>query len=121
MPDRELWKPKPQESSSQEHTLFPQELAALPIDERLTTKLEAIMRDPDLALELGVYIRDLALPGLVKNTITQEQADRVWKAYGETLDAMMTPEMRSDVEEALRHELWAEKQGRRKESEFARW
>ena len=110
MPDIELWNPKPQESSSREHALFPSELATLPKGERLTAKLELIMKDADLNLTLGTYMSQVKLPGMVEQReLTQEQAERIRQAGAETFEkiaeALLTPGQRQEADIAAERYL----------------
>ncbi len=59
----------------------------------LAAKLEGILKDPELASELGVYIEQLVMPALVEcGKLTEEQSDHLGAVYDHTLLTMLTPE-----------------------------
>lgn len=93
------------------------ESQALSASERLTAKLELIMQDPDLNLQLGGILSQLIVPGQVEQgTLSQEQAGRVYNAIiDRTLDAMLTPEQREQAE------IDARSRSRQKLSPFSGW
>lgn len=80
---------------------------------RITKKLKAIMRDPDLASELLPAMEDVILPGMVgMEVITQSQADSVLAVADETINSLLTPEQKAEVDKELERQRWAEKHRR---------
>lgn len=81
--------------------------------ERITQKLEEIMRDPDLVFELSPYMQNLILPGMVGMwEMTQAQVDRVLAAADETIDSLLTPEQKAGIDRELEQRRWAEEHRR---------
>src|SRR3989344_6846417 len=74
------------------------EVAGRPREEQITAKLTFIMTDPEVASELGSYVRQLIVPGMVaQHVITAEQGRQITDTAAATVSSLLTPEQRAEA------------------------
>lgn len=90
---------------------------------QLAQKLENVMRDRDLSLVLGNVLDKLLIPGMLnRHELTEEQAERIRLAYRESLDSMLSPQEREEVDREADKEAGLYVKGKREKlPDFARW
>jgi|SRR3989338_886219 len=65
----------------------------------LFDKLIGIMEDPELAVEIGLLLRDLKFPGMIqRGLITEAQKEQLMNTWDETAKSLLTPEQWEEAE-----------------------
>ncbi|MCL5433227.1 MAG: hypothetical protein M1524_03905 [Patescibacteria group bacterium] len=98
-----------QQTMSRLDAMLGSEATRMSKSERLTAKFEMIVQDPDMAVAIGLDIRDHLVQGTHASEFSEEQKEKVREALSETLDSLLTPEQRTEA--ARETELYMEKYG----------
>lgn len=82
---------------------------------RLAYKLEDILSDPELALEIGNILVQIALPSLDQGgRITFGQHADLVQVYENTMNSLLTPEQKEEVDKEEEFRAWDDEIRRRR-------